>query len=159
MFRSTLAAVKAFLSFEKPAKTISATQLHELLEKQASLETQAAEEGKGKPTADFVVVDVRSAEEQAVSLIPGAITDQQFEKDRKQYQGRSVIAYCTIGVRSEHYARELIDSGQEALNFKGSILAWCEAKYPLVTPEGKPTERVHTYSDRYKVPAEYSAIY
>ena len=119
---------------------------------------QAAEERTDSP-AKFVLVDVRSPKEQSISMIPGAITAQQFEENQTQYWDRTVIAYCTVGVRSEHYARTLIASGQSALNFKDSILGWCAANYPLVTPDGKPTQRVHTYSARYKVSSEYEAVY
>lgn len=157
---STTAIVKfAFFGRQQPVETIDAEQLHQILKEQASLETHAAEEGEEKPSAEFVIVDVRSPDEQSVSMIPGAITDQQFETNRKQYEGRTVIAYCTIGVRSEHYARELIASGQHALNFKGSILGWCEANYPLVTPDGTPTQRVHTYSAAFKAPPPYLGEY
>ena len=139
----------SFLGQKQPVKTISTEQL---------LEMQAAEERTDSP-AKFVLVDVRSPKEQSISMIPGAITAQQFEENQTQYWDRTVIAYCTVGVRSEHYARKLIASGQSALNFKDSILGWCAASYPLVTPDGKPTQRVHTYSARYKVSSEYEAVY
>ncbi len=149
----------SFFGRQQSAKTISAEQLYQLLTKQASVEKQATEQGQEKPPADFVLVDVRSPKEQAVSMIPGAITAQQFERHRQHYQGRTVITYCTVGGRSEHYARKLIAAGQSAMNFKGSILGWCKAKYPLVTPKGKQTQRVHTYSARYSVPSQYSAVH
>ena len=109
----------SFFGLQQPVKTINAEQLYELVR---LLETQAAEEGEEKPAAEFVLVDVRSPKEQSVSMIPGAITAQQFEKHRKLYQSRTVVTYCTIGVRSEHYARKVVASGQSALNFKDSVL-------------------------------------
>ncbi len=149
-----------FFGRKQPVKTVSAEQVHKLLDNQTSSEAKAVAETNEKPRAEFVLVDVRSSKEQDVSIIPGAITVEQFEKDRKDHLGKTVITYCTIGVRSEHYARKLLTSGQNALNFKGSILGWCDAKYPLVTPDGKSTQRVHTYSARFsKVPAEYTAVY
>lgn len=145
---------------KEKVKTVSVEQLHKLLNEQQESEKQAKEDGKEQPKASFVLVDVRAAKEQAVSMIPGAITAQQYEKNRKRFAGKTVIAYCTVGVRSEEYARKLVSSGKAALNFKGSILAWCEANHPLVTPDGKPTKRVHTYSARYnKVPSKYTAVY
>ena len=128
-----------------PVPTISAKKLRELQQSPGNTK--------------FVVIDVRSTEELSVSMIPGAITSEQFEEEVDAYRDSTIIPYCTVGVRSERYARKLLDAGHTALNFKGSILGWCEAGYPLVTPDGEPTTRVHTYSDDYEVPAEYTAVY
>ena len=107
----------------------------------------------------YVLVDVRTKEESAVSLIPGAISKFDYELHRDRYRDRTVITYCTSGYRSEQYARELIGQGVKAQNFKGSILEWCRDGLPLVNPEGESTNRVHTYSARNKVPAKYDAVW
>ena len=105
----------------------------------------------------YVIVDVRSDEEIAVSLIPGAITQAEFEQTLLDHENKEVIVYCTIGVRSAKYANKLIEEGWQARNYKGSILDWCEHKQSLETIQGDPTNRVHTYSWWYSVPAMYSA--
>ena len=92
-------------------------------------------------------------------MIPGAISPQQFEQHPDQYREHKVIAYCTVGARSDRFAKKLNAAGFTALNFKESIVGWCEASYPLVTPAGKPTKSVHTYSAKYKVPSSYQAVY
>lgn len=104
-----------------------------------------------------VVVDVRSDEETAVSVIPGAITKQQFEAKAKEHAGKKVVAYCMVGGRSTLYSRELLAKGFDAVNFKGSMLAWTTAGKPLVTLDGKPTNRVHTNGGK-KAPAGYEAV-
>lgn len=48
----------------------------------------------------IVLVDVRSQAEQAVSVIPGAITAQQYEVGTDRYAGKTVVPYCTVGGRS-----------------------------------------------------------
>ncbi|WP_442505865.1 rhodanese-like domain-containing protein [Novipirellula sp. SH528] len=106
-----------------------------------------------------VIVDVREAEEYQVSMIPGAVTKTQFEKNKTQYRNHTIVVYCTIGYRSGLYANELVSDGFTAMNFKGSILAWCQAELPLVTMQGVQTNRVHTYSSKYKVPAKYTAVF
>ncbi len=59
-----------------------------------------AEELQGRPAEEkLVVVDVRSPEEQAVSMIDGAITCGEFEARLEAYEGATVVAYCTIGQR------------------------------------------------------------
>lgn len=104
-----------------------------------------------------VVVDVRSDEETAVSVIPGAITKQQFEDKAKEHAGKKVVVYCMVGGRSTLYSRELLAKGFDAVNFKGSMLAWTNAGKPLVTLDGEPTNRVHTNGGK-KAPAGYEAV-
>ena len=109
--------------------------------------------------AGAIVVDVRSPAEYQVSMIPGAITQQQYEEQRSEYADKLVIAYCTIGYRSGLFAFKLRKQGVDARNFKGSILAWCNAEQPLTTLDGKATNRVHTYSAKLRVPSSYTAVY
>ena len=106
-----------------------------------------------------VIVDVRTPEEYRVSMIPGAITKEQFEQNKSQYRNRTIVVYCTIGYRSGQYAKELMSDGFNVKNFKGSILAWCQAGLPLVTMQGVQTNRVHAYSSKYKVPTKYTAVF
>jgi len=154
-------AVAQFGNLFGSSPKVDAVSLEELkvkLETQKQKEAEAVKNGVEKPQADFVLVDVRSEEEVNVSIIPGAITKPEYEKDRKQYDGRTVIAYCTIGGRSAKYASELAKTGIRVKNFKGSILEWVGAELPLVTLDGKETNKVHIYSDRYKIPSKYEAI-
>lgn len=105
-----------------------------------------------------LLVDVRSARETGVSMIPGAVTRDAYEHNAADYEGYLIVSYCTVGVRSERYVRALRAKGVDAVNFEGSILAWVEAGLPLVTPSGEPTRRVHTWSARFGVPAGYVQV-
>ncbi len=107
----------------------------------------------------FVLVDVRSVEESNVSVIKGAITRAQFEREVEKHQEKAIIVYCTSGVRSANYANRLKQKGWNAFNYKGSILDWCKNKLPLTTVDGKATKRVHTYSAWNRVPSEYEAVH
>ncbi|WP_197994752.1 rhodanese-like domain-containing protein [Gimesia panareensis] len=138
---------------------ITLQQLQKLRFTQKNKEVAAEQLGVPRPKPQFVLVDVRSSEETNVSMIPGAITRESFEKNIDRYRDRTVIAYCTIGYRSGKYTARLIEQGITAKNFKGSIIAWCASQLELVTPEGKATHRVHTYSSKYKVPALYEAVW
>jgi len=102
---------------------------------------------------ELVLVDVRKPEEQAISMIPGAITQQEFEERQKALRGKTVITYCTAGYRSGLYAKKLQKKGWEVLNLEGSLLAWTHAGGPLVDSEG-PTKRVHVYSADWSLEAE-----
>ena len=68
-----------------------------------------------------VVVDVREAAETAVSMIPGAVTKEQFEAEAERYAQHTVVAYCTIGYRSGKYCQELgkQDRPEPVLNLQG----------------------------------------
>jgi rhodanese-related sulfurtransferase len=139
-------------------ETIGTEELRSLLERQQKAEAKAEQSGDEALPADFVLVDVRSDAEVNVSMIPGAITKAEYEKNPKKYAGRTVIPYCTVGGRSGAYATKLAKNDIKVKNYKGSILQWAEAGLPFVTPEGKQTNRVHTYSDRYRIPAKYEQV-
>ncbi len=139
-------------------ESIDTTDLAKMLRDQQQAEAKSKESGEEPPQPTFVVVDVRSDAEVNVSVIPGAITKAEFEKNRQQYEGRIVIPYCTVGGRSGSYAKKLAVSGVQVKNYEGSILKWIDAGLPLVTLDGKPTNRVHIYSDRYKIPAKYEQV-
>ena len=139
-------------------ETIETDELYKMLQQQQQAEAKAQESAVRSPQPAFVVVDVRSDAEVNVSIIPGAITKAQYEKNKHQFEGRMVIPYCTVGGRSGAYAKQLAGNGVKVRNYQGSILKWVDAGLPLVTLDGKPTNRVHTYSDRYRVPAKYEQV-
>lgn len=113
-----------------------------------------------KLAEDTVLVDVRTPEEQAVSMLPGAITQDAFEAARDAYQHQTVVTYCTIGARSGAYADELREEGVAVFNLKGSILAWTHAGLPLMDSAGQPTRSVHTYGRKWNLAASgYAAVW
>ena len=134
------------LAKQKRKSRVVATQIQEL---------QSNEKLKDR----FVIVDVRSKAETDVSIIPGAITKTEFERNTKQHSGKAIIAYCTMGFRSGIYVRSLKRKGFNALNYRGSILDWCNNKLPLTTLDGEATKQVHTYSRWLSVPKEYIAVH
>jgi rhodanese-related sulfurtransferase len=113
---------------------------------------QASEEAR----KSVVLVDVRSDNETKVSVIPGAITKAQFEADPEKYKGKTAICYCLSGGRSGKYVKQLKAKDAPAVDLKGSMLGWCEARLPLTTLDGKPTKRVNVYGN--KVPSEYESV-
>ena len=107
-----------------------------------------------------VLVDGRSEEERAVSIIPGAIAAPEFEQNAAEYERRPVVCYCTIGYRSGKYAEKLREDGWDAYNLRGSILAWTHAGKPLVTPGGEETKRVHVYGEKWDLAAKgYESVW
>ncbi len=108
---------------------------------------------------NVVVVDVRSPEEQAVSMIDGAITSDDFEARLDTYEGATVVAYCTLGHRSGLYVQELQSRGWTALNLIGAIVAWTHVGGALVDGDGT-TRMVHVWARRYNLAAEgYESVW
>lgn len=107
----------------------------------------------------LVLVDVRTPQEQRVSMIPGALTRQDFEADRDRYRDAAIVAYCTIGARSGEFAAELAKQGFRVRNLEGGILAWTHVAGPLNGPDG-PTRKVHVYGRRWNLAADgYEAVW
>jgi len=108
---------------------------------------------------EIVLVDVRTPDEQVVSMIPGAITASEFEDNHRSYEGATVVTYCTIGGRSGKYAKSLVDAGVKAFNLRGAILAWTHAGGELVDTEG-PTRRVHVHGRKFDLTADgYESVW
>jgi rhodanese-related sulfurtransferase len=111
------------------------------------------------PAKPLQLVDVRSDAEIAVSVIPGAITRQEYEANPDRYAGARIVPYCTVGYRSRQYTEKLLKQGVDAANFDASIIGWVRAEQPLITLQGEPTRRVHTWSANFEVPAAYEQVY
>ena len=116
-------------------------------------ELMADELRKLQAQEEIVLVDVRTPDEQVVSMIPGAITATEFEDNRRSYDGTTVVTYCTIGARSGKYAKGLDDAGVKAFNLRGAILAWTHAGGDLIDTEG-PTRRVHVHGRKFDLTAD-----
>ena len=97
---------------------------------------------------ELVIVDVRSPAERAVSMIKGAISSTEFEQNRAQYEGGTVVTYCTIGHRSGLYAKKLQAQGLSVLNLAGSVLSWSHAGGEFQDENGATTG-IHIGSPNY----------
>lgn len=104
---------------------------------------------KAAPGGTVRLVDVREGAERETSVIPGAITREEFERNRELYRRDNIVTYCTVGYRSGIYAQNLLDEGFQVQNLKGGILAWVASLAPIVDTNG-PTRRVHVNSRRWK---------
>jgi sodium/bile acid cotransporter 7 len=93
-------------------------------------------------------IDVREPKEQAVSMLPEAVTAEEFLKDPERYSDRVLIGYCTISYRSGKLARQLAGRGITVLNLRGGILAWTHAGGSLQGRDGE-TRRLHVYGRKW----------
>jgi rhodanese-related sulfurtransferase len=144
--------------FATPPEVISTKELKSLLDARELAVKRALADGKKPEDSKFVLVDVRSDEEIAVSMIPGAITKKEFEKEKNKYRDKLIIPYCLVGGRSATFANELKKSGLVVKNYKGSIVEWVTSELPLVTIKGESTNRVYIKPEQFKIPSKYEAV-
>jgi len=108
-----------------------------------------------------IIVDNREPEEQKVSMIPGAITDEIFLKDIDHYDGDNlVVIYCTIGGRSGFFTKELRKKKINAYNLIGGVLAWAHEGNIFIDSKGEETKQVHVYGSKWDLlPHGYKAVW
>jgi rhodanese-related sulfurtransferase len=118
-----------------------------------------------------ILLDVREAEEFAVSHLQGAdnvipdtpipVVVETILKDVKKKQ--QIVVYCSVGYRSAQFAQKLQEAGfSNIYNLKGSIFAWANEARPLYHGSVK-VQQVHPYNQqwgqlldaKYRAPLEY----
>lgn len=110
-------------------------------------------------TGKVVFVDVRPAEERSVSLLPGAISADDFLKKPEKYDDYIKIGYCTISYRSGLFAREMNQKGIPMYNLRAGLLAWVHAGGKVYDERGE-TDRIHVYGQKWNLgPERYEAIW
>jgi sodium/bile acid cotransporter 7 len=106
-----------------------------------------------------IFVDERELEEQAVSMLPGAIRSEEFLKNTARYQDKLVVGYCTISYRSGVLAQKLQKMGITMVNLQGGILAWLHAG-GKVYRDGRPVNEVHVYGRKWNLaPSSYQTVW
>lgn len=113
-----------------------------------------------RESEDVVLVDVRKPEEQAVSMIPGAVPAEKVSDDPAAFASRTLVAYCTLGHRSGLFAQKLQARGHHSVfNLEGAILAWTHAGRALER-DGEPTRRVHVAGPKWNLAAgDYEPVW
>jgi rhodanese-related sulfurtransferase len=108
---------------------------------------------------DWTIVDVRAPRERAVSIIPGAVSSEEFEAQLEEHKAQHVLAYCTAGCRSGAYAQKLREKGLDAFSLSGGVLSWALDERSFVTVDGQPTRDVHVNGERWDVlPPGFNAV-
>ena len=88
---------------------------------------------------DVVVLDVRTADEFKEGHLEGAVNIDQSQNDFMEKvkatlsADKTIAVYCRSGRRSATAAGRLAEVGYKAVNLKGGILAWKDAKMPVTT--------------------------
>ena len=106
-----------------------------------------------------VFIDTRKPAEQKVSMLPGAITENEFLNNYKSYQDHVKIAYCTISYRSGVFVENFQKNGIPVYNLRGGILAWVHAGGKVYDRTGE-THRIHVYGQEWNLaPEQYEAVW
>lgn len=95
-----------------------------------------------------VLLDTRSAQEYAVSHLPGAIWMDPKSKHPPEAVPKKtpIVLYCSVGYRSSRAAAQLKKSGYvDVRNLQGSIFQWANESRPVINAKG-PTKLVHPYN-------------
>jgi len=107
----------------------------------------------------FVFIDVREPREQGISMLPGAITEDEYLKNPGNYDDYIKIGYCTISYRSGKFAQKLQKKGIDVYNLRGGLLAWVHAGGKVYDRNGE-THRIHVYGRKWNLaPGSYQAIW
>ena len=107
---------------------------------------------------EAVFIDVRTPEEQMISMLPGAVTEQDLANTPSIVQGKTAMAYCTIGYRSGLFAEDMSRQGIRVLNLQGGILGWVFSGGKVYHAGGE-TRRVHVYEEEWNyLPEGYEPV-
>ena len=124
------------------------------------LSAEALLELKNSTLDDVVIMDVREPMEHRVSHLPDsirvspAITPQDFAKKfAAVIQGKTLVLYCSVGVRSTELAARILPLKQslgitKLYNLRGGIFNWHNHALPLATSKAA-TNRIHPYNRRW----------
>ena len=106
-----------------------------------------------------VLIDLRTEKERDVSIIPSAVTPEDFEENASRFADHTVVTYCTAGSRSGLYAKKLQERNRSALNLVGGVIAWALEGQKFQDREGECC-RVHVFKKIWNLlPDDYEAIW
>ncbi len=100
-----------------------------------------------------ILLDVRKAEEFAVSHLPGATRVEPSAKAAEVLSSvptnGTVVVYCSVGYRSSELATRLLEAGfTNVCNLEGSIFQWANEDRAIVK-DGIPATTVHGYNETF----------
>lgn len=100
---------------------------------------------------DYIFLDTRDPEEYKVSHLPNAILfgyeNPNWNAVDTVNKDKSIIVYCSIGVRSQEIAEKLKDKGfSDVKNLYGGIFLWADQSREMVDKNNNETSKVHGYN-------------
>ena len=126
-------AVVATLSIMLVFSAACRAQDERLLEPSAAADLMR----RNRDNSDFLILDVRTAQEFRQGYIEGAVLLDYYASDfRERFaqldRDATILTYCRSGNRSSHVLKMADDLGfKNVYDLRGGILAWTEAGLPL----------------------------
>ena len=112
-----------------------------------------------KSKSKAVLIDIREPDEQQISMLPGAITEEEFVSDPAKYEDAVKVVYCTISYRSGKFAQKLQKKNIMTYNLRGGILGWVHAGGKVYDQNGE-TQRIHVYGRKWNLgPKRFQAVW
>lgn len=113
-------------------------------------------EAKATHIGHAYLLDAREQREYEVSHLENArwvgYDDFSLERVADIPKDSPVVVYCSVGYRSEKVGERLIAAGfTRVVNLYGGIFQWVNEDNPVVDTTGKPTPRVHAYSQSWGI--------
>ena len=109
-------------------------------------------------TDDIILLDIREADEFAISHIAGAqridpevSTESLLTQLPRDLTDKTIIVYCSVGRRSTALAARaqthlLVKGAADIVNLEGGIFGWHNEKRPLISASGS-TDYIHPYNE------------
>ena len=109
-------------------------------------------------TDDIILLDIREADEFAISHIAGArridpeiSTENLLTLLPKDLTDKTIIVYCSVGRRSTALAARaqthlLAKGASDIVNLEGGIFGWHNEQRPLTSASGS-TDYIHPYNE------------
>ena len=127
----------------------------EIVSSHASVAQISPEAFQALNPSEFLLLDIREPEEFAVSRLPGAIwVSPKADAESALIQigdvtGKTIIVYCSVGVRSSRFAErtqdDFIEMGATSVaNLEYGIFGWHNDQKDLEDAAGS-TDAVHPY--------------
>ena len=105
---------------------------------------------------DFVLLDTREKTEFDISHIKNSIYvgyssfDLQTVLRHYPDKNRTMVVYCSVGIRSEDIGEQLILAGYtDVYNLYGGIFKWYERGQPVYDAANNRVKKIHGYLPRY----------
>lgn len=103
-----------------------------------------------------VFIDTRSRGEYEVSHIQDAIwvgyDDFDVGRMASINKNTKIIAYCSVGARSEKITRQLLEMGYaDVSNLYGGVFEWVNQEQAVYKKTNVPTDEVHAYNKAWGV--------
>ncbi len=125
-----------------------------------ALDISAAEARELSRRGKALFIDTRTRKEMEVSMLPGAVTEEEFIGHREKYRHLVPIAYCTISYRSGVFSEKQSGGDPPVRNLRGGLLAWVLEGGAVHDKNGKAVKIIHVYGRRWDYPpAGYRSVY